>query len=151
MAEKGGSKGSGAIIGVALGTLAAAGGGFAFGSFVIKSPAPVTAQATASAKGAKTPAAEVKSIAPIVTNLRDPPNLYVRLEASVVLEPNTPEAAALTAKIGDDLVTYLRTVSLSEMQGPTGFQYFREDLRRRAIQLGGGKVRELLLQSFIIE
>ena len=63
----------------------------------------------------------------------------------------TPDAAALAAKVGDDIVAYLKTVSLSELEGPTGFQYFREDIRKRAVQIGGGKVKELLLQSFVIQ
>ena len=65
-------------------------------------------------------ASEVKPLATIVTNLREPSTLYVRI-AVVVLEPNTPDSAALAAKIGDDLVSYLRTVSISELEGPTGF------------------------------
>jgi flagellar FliL protein len=148
MAEKGSSKSG--IIGTVIGTLAAIAGGFAFGSFGIKGGGTVADAAAPPAK-APTPAAEVRPLAPIITNLREPSTLYVRLEAVVVLEPNTPDSAALAAKIGDDLVSYLRTVSLSELDGPTGFQYVREDLRKRSVQLGGGKVRELLLQSFVIQ
>jgi flagellar FliL protein len=48
-------------------------------------------------------------------------------------------------------VSYLRTVSSSELDGPTGFQYLKEDLRKRSIQLGGGKVKDLLLQSFVVQ
>ena len=89
----------------------------------------------AAASPAKPPVAkpaEVRPLATIVTNLREPSTLHVRLEAVVVLEPYTPDSAALAAKIGDDLVSYLRTVSLSELDGPTGFQYVREDLRKRS-------------------
>ena len=137
MVEKGNSRGG--IIGAVIGTLAAIAGGFAFGFLGIKGGSAVADPA------------EVRPLATIVTNLRDPSTLYVRLEAVVVLEPNTPDSAALAAKIGDDLVSYLRTVSLSELDGPTGFQYVREDLRKRSVQLGAGKVRELLLQSFVIQ
>jgi flagellar protein FliL len=149
MAEKGSSNGG--IIGTVIGTLAAIAGGFAFGSFGIKGGGTVADAAAPPAKAPAAKAAEVRPLAPIVTNLRDPSTLYVRVEAVVVFEPNTPDSAALAAKIGDDLVSYLRTVSLSELDGPTGFQYVREDLRKRSIQLGAGKVRELLLQSFVIQ
>jgi flagellar FliL protein len=155
MAEKGW------LIGAVVGTVIAVGGGFAFGMLGIKteaSPPPMTdpaagaaATSTAKAKAPPLRVGEVKPLPPIVINLREPANLYVRLEAAVVMEPNTAESAEIAAKIGDDLVSYLRTVSISELQSPTGFQYFREDLKRRAVQLGGGKVRELLLQSFVIE
>ena len=149
MAEKGSSKSG--IIGTVIGTLAAIAGGFAFGSFGIKGGGTVADAAAPPAKAPAAKPAEVRPLAPIVTNLREPSTLYVRLEAVVVFEPNTLDLAALAAKIGDDLVSYLRTVSLSELEGPTGFQYVREDLRKRSVQLGGGKVRELLLQSFVIQ
>ncbi len=149
MAEKGSSKSG--VVGTVIGTLAAIAGGFAFGSFGIKGASTVADAAALSAKAPAAKPAEVKPLAPIVRNLREPSSLYVRLEAVVVFEPNTQDSAALAAKIGDDLVSYLRTVSLSELDGPTGFQYVREDLRKRAVQLGAGKVRELLLQSFVIQ
>ena len=139
------------VMGVVMGTLAAIAGGFAFGFLGAKSG---SAQADAAAPPVQAPAVkplEVRPLAPIVTNLREPSSLYVRLEAVVVLEPNTPDAAALAAKIGDDLVSYLRTVSITELDGPTGFQYVREDMRKRSMQLGGGKVKELLLQSFVVQ
>ena len=138
------------IMGVVLGTLAAIAGGFAFGFLGVKG-ASAPADTAAPAAKAAPKSLEVRPLPPIVTNLREPSSLYVRLEAVVVLEPNTPDAAALAAKIGDDLVSYLRTVSISELDGPTGFQYVREDMRRRSVQLGGGKVRELLLQSFVVQ
>ncbi len=148
-----GEKGSGgAIIGTIIGTVAALGAGFAFGFAGMKTAAPPANQAPApSVKTVEQKRREVLPIAPIVTNLRDSPNLFIRLEAAIVLEPNTPDGAVLAAKIGDDLVSYLRTISLSELEGPTAFQYFREDLKKRSVQLGGGKVTELLLQSLIIQ
>jgi flagellar FliL protein len=145
MAQKGG------MIGIVIGTLAAIGGGFGYGFLTVKPPAAAPAEhAAAPAKPPAQKPNEVKFLAPIVVNLREPANLYVRLEAALVVEPGA-DAAGLTAKVADDLVTYMRTVSLSEIEGPTGFQYFREDLRKRAVQIGGGKVKELLLQSFIIQ
>ena len=149
MVEKGSSRGG--IIGAVIGTLAAIAGGFAFGFLGIKGGSTVADTAASPTKAPVAKPAEVRPLATIVTNLREPSTLYVRLEAVVVLEPNTPDSAALAAKIGDDLVSYLRTVSLSELDGPTGFQYVREDLRKRSVQLGAGKVRELLLQSFVIQ
>jgi flagellar protein FliL len=142
----------GSLIGIAVGTLAAIGGGFAFGSMgLIGGPAP---SAEAPAPAAKPPAqkpSQIRPLTPIVVNLRDPANLYVRLEAAVVLDPSVQDGAAIAAKVADDLVGYVKTVSLSEIEGPTGYQYFREDLRRRAVQIGGGKVKELLLQSFVVQ
>jgi flagellar FliL protein len=151
MAEGGNSKG--AMLGLIIGTVVAIGSGFGVGALMLKKPEPGAAAtaAPAAAKEAKVPESEVRPLASIVTNLGNPPDLFVRLQAAVVLEPNTPESAALITKIGDDVVAYLRTVSIAEIQGPTGFQFLREDLKKRAIQLGGGKVRDFLLTTFVIE
>lgn len=144
MASKAGS--GGAIIGAIIGTLAAIAGGFGFGAVFLKQPAQVAAPTQP-----KAPEAQVEPIAPIVTNLGNPSTQFVRLQAAIVIEPDTKDGAALAAKVGDDLVAYLRTVSLGEIQGPTGFQYFREDLKRRALLLGGGKIRDFLLTAFVVE
>jgi flagellar FliL protein len=149
MNKNGGSKG--AIIGAVIGTFTAIAGGFAFGFLGVKSAGTAADTGAASAKAPSAKPSEVRPLAPIITNLREPSNLYVRLEAVVVLEPDTPDGGAIAAKIGDDLVSYLRTVSSSELDGPTGFQYLKEDLRKRSIQLGGGKVKDLLLQSFVVQ
>ncbi len=150
MTEKESSRGG--MLGTIIGTLAAIAGGFAFGFLGAKGGNPAATDTVAPpAKTLAPKPSEVKPLAPIVTNLREPSSLYVRMEAVVVLEPNTPDSAALAARIGDDLVSYLRTVSLSELDGPTGFQYLREDLKKRSVQLGGGKVRDLFLQSFVIQ
>ena len=41
-----------------------------------------------------------------------------------------PEAAA--AKLGDDILAYLRTVSLKQLEGPVGLENLRQDLNERA-------------------
>ncbi|MGO8781240.1 MAG: flagellar basal body-associated FliL family protein [Rhodomicrobium sp.] len=143
---------SGAILGAIIGTVAAAGGGFAFGALILKQPPQSPAQTAASpAKAPNLPDSEVVPLAPIVTNLGNPSDLFVRLQAAIVLEPDARDTAALAAKVGDDIVVYLRTVSVTEIQGATGFQYLREDLKKRAIELGGGKIRDLLLTGFVVE
>jgi flagellar protein FliL len=151
MAEGENSKGG--TLGLIIGTVLALGGGFGFGAALLKKPPPEAASQAApkEAKEAKALESEVRPLAPIITNLGSPPDLFIRLQAAVVLAPNTPEANLVVTKVNDDIVAYLRTVSLSELQGPTGFQYLREDLKKRAVQLGGGKVRDFLVTSFVIE
>jgi flagellar protein FliL len=149
MASNAGS--GGAIVGAIIGTLAAIAGGFAFGAVFLKQPAHNAEAAPSQPKAPEVPDAEVRPLAPIITNLGNPSDQFVRLQAAIVMEPGTKDSAALAARVGDDVVVYLRTVSLSEIQGPTGFQYLREDLKRRAILLGGGKIRDLLLTGFVVE
>ena len=96
MVEKGNSRGG--IIGAVIGTLAAIAGGFAFGFLGIKGGSTVADTAASPAKPPVAKPAEVRPLATIVTNLRDPSTLYVRLEAVVVLEPNTPELSGARRK-----------------------------------------------------
>jgi flagellar FliL protein len=53
--------------------------------------------------------------------------------------------------VAEDIVTYLRTVTLEQLQGGSGYQYLREDLNERVRVRGQGKVRDFVLQSFIVE
>ncbi len=139
----------GEALGLIIGTLAAIGVGVGFGALLLKKPEPGAAP-QATAKDAQ-PNSEVRALAPIVTNLGSPADTFVRLQAAIVLELNTPNSDALAAKVGDEIVAYLRTVPITEIQGPTGFQFLREELKRRAVQLGGGKIRDFLITTFVIE
>jgi flagellar FliL protein len=92
----------------------------------------------------------LRPLAPIVTNLANPDKTWIRLEALLVME-ETPEAGTLSAQITEDIVAFLRTVSLAQIQGASGFQHLREDLNDRVRVRSGGKVRDLVVQSMIIE
>jgi flagellar protein FliL len=151
--------GKGGTLGLIVGTVLAVGGGFGFGAAVLKKPPPEAAAQAAvkeakegkEGKEGKVLENEVRPLSPIITNLGNPSETFVRLQAAVILAPNTQESNALIARVNDDVVAYLRTVSISELQGPTGFQYLREDMKKRAIQLGGGKIKEFLITSFVVE
>lgn len=148
MAE--GENSKGAVIGLVIGTVAAIAGGFGLGTFFLKEPEPGAA-VQPEAKEAKMPQREVKALAPVITNLGNPPETFIRLQGAIVLNPDTPDSDELATKVASDVVTYLRTVSLSAIQGPTGFQFMKEDLKRRAILIGKGKIHDFLITSFVVE
>jgi flagellar FliL protein len=94
----------------------------------------------------------VKSLPAIVTNLAAPDRTWLRLEAAIIVEAaEAKQADLLAAQIGEDVVAFLRTVTLPQIQGPSGFQHLREDLAERVRVRSGGKVRELLIQTLIFE
>lgn len=96
--------------------------------------------------------ATLKPLPPIITNLANPTNTWVRLEASIVVEREAEgEASALLAGIAEDFVAFLRTVSLQQIEGPSGFQNLREDLSDRLRVRTQGKARDLVIQAFIVE
>ncbi len=89
---------------------------------------------------------------PIVTNIANPPDTWVRLEASIVFDPKTaPHPEILAAEIATDELAYLHTVSVNELQGPIGLENLRQDLRDRAQVRSNGKVTELLLKTLVLQ
>ena len=142
---------------VALTVVAVGGGSFLGLQFADKlaRAAGVRAANEAADKGAKPPVestADVVTLAPIITNLGAPKGTWVRLEAAIVVEGVGPfEREALTAKITEDTVAFLRTVPLAQIEGATGFQNLREDLNDRIRVRSDGKARELLIQTLIVE
>ena len=94
----------------------------------------------------------MRPLPPIVTNLASPERTWIRLEASLVVDGDqTAEANVLVAQIAEDIVAFLRTVALVQIQGASGFQHLREDLNDRVPVRSGGKVRDLVIQSMIVE
>jgi flagellar protein FliL len=114
---------------------------------------PRSAQGTAQAPKGRYPAgANLRSLPPIVTNLASPGRTWIRLEAALVVESEqTADGNLLVAQVTEDVVAYLRTVTLVQIQGPSGFQHLREDLNDRVRVRSGGKARDLVIQSMIIE
>ena len=78
--------------------------------------------------------------------------LFVTACSSVVFGADaTIGANAMAAAISEDIVAYLRTVPLVQIEGPSGFLHLREDLNDRARIRSGGKVRELVIQGLVLE
>lgn len=98
------------------------------------------------------PSDRLRKIAPVTTNLAAPPDSWIRMEASIVTDKlNDEESHALTAKVGEDIVSYLRTLTPNQIEGARGLQYLREDLNERAVTRSGGKVRELIIETLVVQ
>lgn len=96
--------------------------------------------------------AVIIDIRPIVTTLAAPEGTWLRIESSIVLKPdNEVDGKLLAAKIGEDMIAYLRTVPLQQIAGADGFQNLRDDLIDRAKTRSEGKVDDVILRSVIIE
>jgi len=99
-----------------------------------------------------TGSARLRRLAPIVTNLVSPSGTMARLEASLVLDNvDDDDASLLAARISEDIVTYLRTLAVPQLEGVRGLQYLREDLNERATVRSGGKVRELIIETLVVQ
>jgi flagellar protein FliL len=113
--------------------------------------AKTEAPAAQSRKGRFSEKAALYGLSPIVTNLASPERTWIRLEASIVLDGETADAKGLAATITEDAVAYLRTLSLPLIEGSSGLLHLREDLNDRARIRSGGKVRDLIIHTLIVE
>jgi flagellar FliL protein len=96
--------------------------------------------------------AKLRKIPPVVTNLAEPPGAWIRVEASIVTDAlNEEEATVLVARLGEDVTSYLRTITPAQIEGPRGLQYLREDLNERAAIRSSGKVRELIIETLVVQ
>lgn len=95
---------------------------------------------------------EIRELPAIVTNLADPGDTRVRLQVSIVFaKKSVEEPTILMAKINDDLVAFLKTVSLKDLEGASGLQNLREDLNDRAAARSDGKVREVIIETLVLQ
>lgn len=140
-------------------TAAAAGAGGAVGLHLhavleqaARKISEVPQPAVSGAKAGSPASMRLKPLAPIITNLGDPQRAWVRLEASLVLEGEPlGDTEVLAARVAEDIVAFLRSVSLAQFQGASGFQHLREDLSERARLRGAGRVSDLVIHGFIVE
>jgi flagellar FliL protein len=148
-------KGGISIAAVLVITLIGAGAGVAFGfmSETLFAVAPPKTEAAApSPEQAVTSMVAIKPLPPITANLAQPATTWIRLEASVVVKKDLgAESDVVASKIAQDIVGFLRTVTIDQISGPSGFQHLREDLNDRVRVRSEGKASELIIQSLILE
>lgn len=94
----------------------------------------------------------VKSLGTVLCNLASPSDVWIRLESSIIVKSGTfanPDAVA--AEIRQDILGYLRTVSLAQIEGPSGLSHLREDLTERVQVRSKGQVREFLIEALVVQ
>jgi flagellar protein FliL len=142
----------GLLIELAVVVLLAASVGAAFEAF---HPAMLQAGMKPEESGASGPPSRPSTIfdlPAIVTNLGAPGDTWIRFEGSIIFDANTlPHPEAIAGQIGEDILAYLRTVSLRQLEGPIGLENIRQDLNERAAVRSGGKVRELAIRTLVVQ
>ena len=142
-------------------TAAAAGMGWVSGGFLTGGePAPEAghaaaagahgAEAAAEGHGGEAPVSDtVIPLGSITTNLAAPTDIWVRMEASIVLDE--PQDEELPGIIQQDLLAYLRTVKMHQIEGASGLRHLKEDLEERASIRSGGHVKRVLIKTLLFE
>jgi flagellar protein FliL len=117
-------------------------------------PAAEEAEATPSDKKGKEeepPAnALVVNIPTITTNLAAPSDTWFRMELAVQLDQPSQDPA-LADTIQQDLMAFMRTVRLHQIEGASGFQHLKADLAERAAIRSDGHVKAVLIRTLIFE
>ncbi len=115
-------------------------------------PAPATAANSGPAARQPADGLSIYDLPPIVTNLASPKDTWIRLEGSIIFDPRImphPEPAA--AKLGDDILAYLRTSTLKQIEGPIGLENLRQELGERAVTRTAGKMREFVIRTLVVQ
>ncbi|WP_159999505.1 flagellar basal body-associated FliL family protein [Roseomonas sp. 18066] len=84
-------------------------------------------------------------------NAGRPRQLRLKLAVEVNGDPAQLQPDLLSPRIYDSLVLYLRTLREGEMEGALAMDRLRGDLHRRfELVLGPGRVRDVLITSFVV-
>jgi len=98
------------------------------------------------------PSLRLQQLAPIVTNLSSPETSWIRLQAAIVYDAKAlPHPEIVVAELMSDIVAFLRTISLSSIEGADGLRRLREDLNERAAIRSDGHVREFIIQALVVQ
>ncbi|AZO21993.1 MULTISPECIES: flagellar basal body-associated FliL family protein [unclassified Mesorhizobium] len=139
-------------------TGAAIGLGWVSGGYLKQGEAPAPVPAAPENAGSPEKAAEagkpapgptVVQLAPITTNIASPGEVWIRLEASVLYDaPQPPEMAE---QIQQDLLAFVRTLKMHQIEGASGYQHLKADLDERAALRSGGHVKQVLIRTMLLE
>lgn len=104
------------------------------------------------AKDAPQAKMKLKELAPIVTNLAVPETGWVRLQASIVYDSQAvPQPDILISQVTADIVAFLRTMTLSSLEGSDGLRRLHEDLTDRAATRSEGHIQEVIIQALVVQ
>ena len=104
----------------------------------------------ASGHGGEAPASDtVIPLAAVTTSIASPSDMWVRMELSIVLDE--PQGEELPGIIQQDLLSYIRTVKMHEIEGPSGFRHLKENLEERAAIRSDGHVKQVLIRTLLFE
>lgn len=92
----------------------------------------------------------VLPLPPITTNLAAPSDIWVRMELDIVLgAPSTDPN--LVERVHQDLLAFIRTVKMHQIEGASGFQHLKTDMEERAATRSDGLVKMVLIKTLLFE
>ena len=91
----------------------------------------------------------VVALEPITSNLAYPSDSWVRLEVALLFGDKPDEKTA--EEVHQDIMAYIRTVSLQQIQSARGFEYLRQDIKERATLRTEGRVKDVMFRTFVVQ
>ncbi|WP_424361182.1 flagellar basal body-associated FliL family protein [Methylocystis parvus] len=115
-------------------------------------PSHVEKHEKAGAGAPTPPALAIRELPPIVTNLTGVGRPLIRLQSAVVYDPEKlPHADPLLASLRSDIVSFLATLELFSIEGPDGLRRLQEELRERAATRSEGRIRDVIIETLVIQ
>jgi flagellar FliL protein len=137
--------------------LAGAGGG---GGFLLVRHAMEVARSEAKAEAEAAPqdlpeavsgSKRAEALPPLITTLATS-GAWVRLEAAMVYDAEAGKLpATLPMQLTEDMLAYLRTLTVAHISGPSGFLHLKQDLAERARIRSEDRVEDILIQVLVFE
>ncbi|MBZ6078569.1 flagellar basal body-associated FliL family protein [Microvirga puerhi] len=94
----------------------------------------------------------LRALPSVVTNLANGDDIWIRLESSIIFTNGALQNPdVVVAEIRQDILAYLRTLSVTQIQGASGLQHLREDLNERVALRSKGLVREIVVESLVVQ
>ena len=91
-------------------------------------------------------------VPPVIANLASPQDVWVRVEASIIVaEEEIPSPDVLAGEIAEDILAFMRTISLEQIEGPSGLLHLKEDLNDRVAIRSDDQVRELIIETLVVQ
>ena len=88
---------------------------------------------------------------PVITNMATADS-WVRIEAALVYDGASGKLPApLPVEITEDILALMRTLTLSQVAGPSGFLHLKGDITERAQQRSEGRISDVLILSLVFE
>ena len=94
----------------------------------------------------------VAPVEPVISNLAAPAGVWIRLETAIVYDKESVnDLARLKAETAEAILSFVRTVTLQELQGSSALLHLRDDLNERVRFITGNVVEELIIQSMVLQ
>jgi len=97
-------------------------------------------------------AIQVVGLDPIFVTLAGSQKMWVRLELAVVFAtPSKEDRTLLLRKMAEDVMVFMRTVPMSQIETASGLEYLKEDLSELVQLRSQGSARGIVFKAFMVE